>query len=252
MIVTRLKGGLGNQLFQYATTRNAAIKHECEFYFDTSYFEKTKNGYLCLDKFDNAQLKFWKGKCGLPKFTDDFNFKEIPDHVYLTGWWQSEKYFKDIRDTLLEELDFSRQIKKYIIKKYPEIRENSVTMHIRRGDYVLKTDQYVMQTFDYYKSAYEYLNDKNIKIFILSNDIPWCKENLKFDNICYVEENNDIIDLCIMSMCNHNIISNSTFSWWGAWLNNNLYQTVIAPLKWFGPAMQINDSDIVPENWTKI
>jgi hypothetical protein len=172
--------------------------------------------------------------------------------VYLTGWWQSEKYFKENEIAIKKELEFSKEIKNYITEKYPVIKENSVSMHIRRGDYLLKQDQYPTPTFSYYKNAYDYLNNKDTKIFVLSDNINWCRENIKFDNVYYIEENNDIIDLCIMSMCQHNIICNSTYSWWGAWLNNHVNKTVIAPKIWFGPALNLDDSDIVPNTWKKI
>jgi hypothetical protein len=252
MIVTRLKGGLGNQLFQYATTRNLAIKYSTDFYFDIEYFKKTKNGDLYLNKFSKTKLPLWEGKCGLARITDEFVYKNISDDVYLTGWWQSEKYFKDYEFAIKKELEFDEEIKKYIIEKYPFIEENSVSMHIRRGDYLLKQDQYPIPSIEYYKSAYDCLGNKDTKIFVLSDNINWCKENIKFDNIHYVEENNDIIDLCIMSMCRNNIICNSTYSWWGAWLNNHADKIVIAPKIWFGPALNLNDLDIVPNTWKKI
>ena len=91
---------------------------------------------------------------------------------------------------------------------------------------------------------------KNIVVF--SDDIPWCKENLIFDNIIFIEGNKDYEDLWLMSLCEHNIIANSSFSWWGAWLNENKNKKVVSPLNWFGQQSNTNQSDIVPESWIKI
>lgn len=252
MIVTRLKGGLGNQLFQYSATRAVAVQHSADFYFDISYFQKTKNGDLYLNKFSNTILPMWEGKCRLPKFADDFNYKPIPDNVYLTGWWQSEKYFKPIEKLIRDELAFSQKTVEYVNKKYSFLKNNSVSLHVRRGDYIGKENEYPFPGIDYYKNAYDDINDKNVEVVILSDDIQWCKENFKFSNANYIEDETDIVDLCIMATCSHNVICNSTYSWWGAWLNNKPNKTVIAPKVWFGPAIENSDADIIPKNWKKL
>jgi hypothetical protein len=107
-------------------------------------------------------------------------------------------------------------------------------MHIRRTDYLSLSDYHYNQSLNYYNDAYDILNDKNINVIIFSDDINWCKENMKFNNIHYIENEDNIVDLYIMSKCKNNIIANSTFSWWAAWLNENTEKKVFAPKNWFG------------------
>ena len=124
-------------------------------------------------------------------------------------------------------------------------------MHIRRTDYTTSNGYHPVQTVEYYKKALEIIGEYD-KLFIFSDDIEWCRNNLKFDNMIFIEGNTDIEDLYLISLCKHNIIANSSFSWWGAWLNKNPNKKVIAPSKWFGDMANLNESDIVPEGWIRI
>lgn len=252
MIITRLKGGLGNQLFQYATTRNLALLYNTDFYFDPSYFYKTKNGDVYLNKFPFAKVPLWTGKCSLLKCNDEFLYKLIPNNSYLKGWWQSEKYFIEHENIIQNELSFSPETKSYVLNNYPFLQQNTISMHIRRGDYINKPNEYPFPGLDFYHRAYEYINDKTANIVVLSDDISWCKENIKFPNVKFIEGESDIVDLCIMANCSNNIICNSTFSWWGAWLNKSQKKNIIAPKVWFGSAIKLNDSDIIPQQWIKL
>ena len=140
----------------------------------------------------------------------------------------------------------------YILNKYSILNENTVSLHVRRGDYINKENYHPLQTIDYYKNAYDIINENSINVLILSDDVNWCKKNIKFNNISYIENETNIIDLYIMSLCKHNIIANSSFSWWGAWLNENKNKKVICPINWFGEKTNIYTGDITPEKWLKI
>jgi hypothetical protein len=256
MIITKLQGGLGNQLFQWAAAENLSIKHQCDIFFDKSYFESSSNGLVTrwnyeLDKFDNLNIHEPK-EFNLNRIYDNFTFKEIPNHSYLDGYWQSEKYFIENEKAIKNKLKINDTLKNNIYKKYPILQENTVSLHIRRGDYLNIQDHHPIQTIEYYTNCIEGLDEKNINIIIFSNDIDWCINNLKYKNLTYAVNNTNIEDLYAMSLCSHNIIANSSFSWWGAWLNNNKNKKVFAPKKWFGPSCGLSDSDIIPKNWIKI
>lgn len=188
--------------------------------------------------------------------TERINKKRV---YFLTGWWQSEKFFKEIEKEIRKDFSFSE----FIDKKNKEIEKiilncNSVSIHIRRGDYLKDKSLGGLAPLKYYQKGIEYINNrvKNPVYFIFSNDINWCKENLKIENeIYYVDWNSgedSYRDMQLMSLCKHNIIPNSSFSWWGAWLNNNPDKIVIAPEKWFNDCANMDYSNVVPESWIKI
>lgn len=251
MIITKLKGGLGNQMFQYAATISAAVDHNEPYLFDLSFFTKPKRGGLLLDKFPRTKIQTTQGNDNLPVRFDNFVFDPILKDTYLDGFWQSEKYFINNESIIRDHFDLTKSYSKYVHKKYPILAEDTISIHIRRGDYLNKPGQFPTQSLDYYSAAFETLYN-NQQLIILSDDIQWCKDNFKFPNMHFISEESDIVDLYIMSICKNNIISNSSFSWWGAWLNNNSEKTVIAPKTWFGPEMLLNQSDIIPLTWTTL
>ena len=104
---------------------------------------------------------------------------------------------------------------------------------------------------EYYKNALDIIGGYE-NLYVFSDDINWCKTNLKFKNMVFVEGNDDVEDLWLMSLCDHNIIANSSFSWWGAWLNINPNKKVISPKRWFGEQTNLSSDDIIPVSWTKI
>jgi hypothetical protein len=194
----------------------------------------------------------------------NFDAKELnsKDGEYKIGYWQTEKYFADQAQTIRKELTLKNPLSRPALKIQNDIMNsnNSVSLHIRRGDYVenAKTNQYHGTcSLGYYSKALEYITNKigrDINIFVFSDDIDWVKNNLKFDfPTTYVssKEIPDYEELILMSKCKHNIIANSSFSWWGAWLNNNSGKIVIAPKRW---ANKDEDSfkDIIPSSWIKI
>jgi hypothetical protein len=257
MIVTKLQGGLGNQLFQWATTENLSIKYNCDIFFDKSYFQSSANSLVTqwnyeLDKFDNIKIKETDGS-NLNKIYDNFIFTEIHNNSYLDGYWQSEKYFLENQEFIKNKLKIKDSFVNHIYEKYPILQENTVSLHVRRGDYLNIQDHHPVQTIEYYNNCIEELNENNINIMVFSNDIDWCIDNLKYKNITYVLNQTNVDDLYTMSLCRHNIIANSSFSWWGAWLNRNQNKKVIAPKKWFGiNNIHIDTKDLLPKSWIKL
>lgn len=292
-IIIKIQGGLGNQFFQYALGRSLALTHRLPVQFDLAWYsqeaDQIKRKYE-LDNFltkvevadpDEVQsLNRYKRAAGPvgflktmftanPKiFVQDFSYSFNPEvfqtrpPAYLDGYWQSEKYFHEIADTIRTELalkspptgknaDMLRQI----------TASPSVSLHVRRGDYVAnKTTNTFHGTtgLDYYRAAIERIKatTPNLTIYTFSDDPTWVKENLKFDvPTVYVDFNSGATaahdDLRLMAACRHNILANSTFSWWGAWLNPNPQKIVVAPKKWFADP-KIDSRDLLPSNWIQI
>ena len=261
-------GRLGNQMFQYATLLGVADKINSSYGIPISKNKKiVKNG--CFDKFANKWIPY---KLDLTEgfnlniedsssVTSNKEFKEkyhhfdssifkIDDNTDLNGYFQTEKYFLHIKEKIKKEFEFKEHIKNEALK----LKSNSsdtVSIHFRRGDYLGASDLYTNLDLDYYQIAINYFNDKDYVFYIFSDDINWCKEIFgESERISYIETNDQFIDLCLMSMCEHNIIANSSFSWWGAWLNINPDKKVIAPKVWFGPGLiHLQSDDLYCENW---
>ncbi|MEO6883801.1 MAG: alpha-1,2-fucosyltransferase [Bacteroidia bacterium] len=192
----------------------------------------------------------------------DSNMVKIPVNSYLEGFWQSYLYFKEIEIQLRQDLHLKKTITPFAqdllskIKKY----KNSIAVHVRRGDYINKYNHfYTILSSDYYDKALEYIinysKENAFGIFIFSDDIAWCRENLKFEteSIFVSHENlGEVEELFLMQNCSHNIIANSTFSWWGAWLNTNPNKIVVAPKKWFKKPDNNFDSTIYPASWISL
>lgn len=281
MKIVKIKGGLGNQMFQYALykkLKNIGNKT----YGDLSYFNKNNcyelerifnieintNYNLVLKKiFENDNLFFKIFRKILKSILvkniiqqNDVEFKEnIFNYNYFDGYWQSEKFFKDIKEEICVEFKFPpiTEDKNLYIKNEIE-KVEAISIHIRRGDYIENKVLDGLASLEYYERALRYIKLKieNPVFFIFSDDIEWCKKNLKIDfPTYYIDWNNgeeSFRDMQLMSLCKHNIIANSTFSWWGAWLNSNSNKIVIAPEIWFRKESGYNYEDIVPETWVKI
>lgn len=180
--------------------------------------------------------------------TQEYHYKPIPYiqdmaiRIQGAGCFQSENYFSDyandVRDFLTPRCD----------KKFPFADSITCSIHVRRGDYVHLQNSFPLLTMDYYNFCIAFTSFKNIKFIVFSDDISWCKSNFKGD-FFFVEGNTDIEDLCWMTQCTHNIIANSSFSWWGAWLNSNPNKVVYAPKVCF---YGIDTKDYIPANWSKI
>ena len=242
---------LGNQLFQVATTLSYAEDNDLEAVFPA--FNDPSKGDYFSSLFKNLN-------CGgdenfvedIYQENKDFSFSEIPPikNAKLMGYFQNERYFKHNRDLILQKISLSYEDKLYLTKKYPRLQgEKTVSCHLRRGDYnVLEHIYPSLHKQGYYERALAAFED--YAVFVFSDDIGWCKENLKIDNVVFVHEK-DYIDLTAMTMCEHNIIANSSFSWWGAWLNQSKNKRVIAPERWFHDGHCVGQQ-IVPEGWTRI
>jgi len=192
------------------------------------------------------------------------NINNIGIRAYIIGYFQSEQYFENIRHILLQEFTIKGDVSNYT-KKIANIintsHKSTVSLHIRRGDYIFNkqsNDVHGACSLDYYEKATDLMTEKfkDIHYFIFSDDIAWAKENLKVKNCIYIESEEKRIpheDIYLMSLCEHNIIANSSFSWWGAWLNRNSKKTIIAPKRWFADSkMAAQSGSIVPPEWVKL
>jgi hypothetical protein len=256
MIITKLQGGLGNQLFQWAYGKYLSERFSTELSLDLSFYQNQFGNTPRTFELTNLPNLKVPERLSPSKpivyLNDDFTFKPIDyksNHDYfLNGFWQSEKYFKSVSNLIKLELSPTEDKLNELSKK---IEGNSISLHIRRTDYLTSNGFHPTQTIQYYQDAIRLIGDyKNIYIF--SDDIEWCKNNLTFKNTVFIEGQSNIEDLWLMSLCDNNVIANSSFSWWGAWLNNNPNKIVVAPKLWFGEHTGINSGDIIPENWIKI
>ena len=293
MIIVNLMGGLGNQMFQYALGRRLAQDKGVALKLDTQWFGKQNLRKFELDKFNitfkiaseeeiystrhffrnriirkvysiyQNQLPYFKRSfINEPNFGFfDHHILEVPKNCYLTGYWQSEKYFSSMEDTIRKEFTLKEIADSNFIELSKEMQNiNSVSLHVRRGDYVTnpQTNKFhgVLST-DYYKLAVKLIQNKidTPHFYVFSDDLEWVKERLNFVTPCtYIEgkkEGRDCEEMWLMSQCKHHIIANSSFSWWGAWLGNNPDKIVISPNQWFAdPNYKV--PDLIPEKWIRI
>jgi len=292
LIVVHLIGGLGNQLFQYATGRHLEIRTGEELYFDISGFDKYKLHHYSLMHFrirerfvtaDELREYFGVGRSGILRIyrnwiadrkTDlqrgviqerlshhyDPDILNLKGNVYLKGYWQSEKYFAEIGQVIREDLTLAEPLDGRDLEIAELIDScDSVSLHVRRKDYVIDAATHAkFGTCDlnYYRTCIDHLTGllPNAHFFVFSDDPIWAAENLKIDHPLTVVDHNDAsrnyADLMLMSRCKHNIIANSSFSWWGAWLNPNLGKMVFAPRRWLA-SPQFDTPDLIPSNWIK-
>jgi len=256
MISCFLKGGLGNFMFQIATTYSLAKDNKCEVTFnDKKYFKVHKsldeyknNIFRNINFNNNTEYSFIYNE-------PHFNFQPIPfrKNILLNGYFQSEKYFSHNRNEILRLFSPNEKNLNYIYNKYGNIlTKNTTSIHVRRGDYLKLQNHHPLCEMDYYKKSIDVIG-KNSTFIVFSDDINWCKENFKYKDITFIENEKDYIDLYIMSMCKNNIMANSSFSWWGAWLNKNQNKKIIAPKKWFGESKKnVDTKDLYPKSCIKI
>ena len=292
MIASHVLGGIGNQMFQYAAGRSLAAHLKQEFFLDQSSFDcySLHNGFeldrvfnistkeldvptlidmlgwrlskLAIKFLKRPQFSFLRGKNLVvePHMHYWPLFFEANSNSYLYGYWQSEKYFKRIEATIRQDFIFKKPLVEKNLDNALHIASvNSVSLHVRRGDYVsnYKTSQIMdVCSLDYYRQAIDYIakHIKNPVFYIFSDDIAWVQQNLSLYFPCtYIDHNRgneSYIDMQLMSLCKHHIIANSSFSWWGAWLNPRAAKIVIAPRVWFRNGN--NDSDLIPSEWVRL
>lgn len=272
MIITKLTGGLGNQMFQYAAGYSLARKRKTSLALDLRSYEASKYRSYDLENLSvhTPKAPFWKivlykylGFATIFK-KPDFDFQEefltLPKNTYLDGYFQGfqcEKYFDEYPNEIREL--FKPKI--LAEEKFKDLAEqiknsNSVSIQVRRGDYLKKQETYNILTPEYYKKAQEVMESHvpNPTYFIWSDDdIEWAEQNIKAENMVMVSgrDIDGIDDMRLMSLCKHHILANSSFSWWAAWLNPNPEKVVIAPNKWFNKK-ELNTKDLIPETWQKI
>jgi hypothetical protein len=257
MVSSFLMGGLGNYLFQIAAGYSKSIDLGEKFVINpnniqvvhkpiSNYTNNILKNITFDSKFNTSQVYY----------EPHFHFSPIPDFMlptYIHGYFQSEKYFKHNRNEILKLFLCNETISKLKTKYKDRLNDNTCSIHVRRGDYLNLSDHHPVQDMDYYKDAISIIG-KDKTFFIFSDDINWCKENFNFlGDVVYCEDNEDFEDLFLMSLCNNNIMANSSFSWWGSWLNQNENKIVVSPRIWFGPSKQgIDKKDIYCENWVVI
>lgn len=293
MVIIRLKGGLGNQMFQYAFGRALSMRRNEQLFLDPSIFgnepridtprhyalgaynidAKMADPRITAPFKTRASIFMRKVKRRLLRL-NDYTYHPSLAHSkasYLEGFWNNERYFKDIADTIRHEFTLknklgagAEKIASELIKSKVSKEKKTVSIHVRRGDYISNpyaSEQHNILTMDYYHRAIAHLTSKipkeNLKVYIFSDDISWVKENLilagyETEYVSYkTVQIYDYEEIYLMSLCDHNIIANSSFSWWGAWLNRNPEKIVIAPKKWISNPY-INTKDVCPPEWTRI
>ena len=192
-----------------------------------------------------------------PHFHYWSKISDIPEDSYLSGYWQSEKYFSDAAEVIRSDFTFKMPFAPSNAELAEQILGvNAISLHVRRGDYANNpqtTANHGLCSLDYYGSAIQHVVERieQPSFFIFSDDPVWVKKNLKIDFPCrYVDHNqgaDSYNDMRLMSMCRHHIIANSSFSWWGAWLNPHNEKMVIAPRRWFVRKAKTND--LFPQGW---
>jgi Glycosyl transferase family 11 len=290
LVITRITSGLGNQLFQYALGRQLADKLNTPLYFDLSYYHQTYDTdtprQFRLDQFNidyqlletspwqtaSRMTRLLPGRSfpGLCQFVQEDSFAFQPRvlkagamMVILDGFWQSEKYFAEATPLIRQELLFKHKSGPDAEMYRQELGQASmpISVHIRRGDYVTHSE--FSQSFgfvgiDYYQRAISRLTRQfpERTLFVFSDDPDWVAENLPLEApfviVRHTGPNADLDDLRLMSRCQHHIIANSSFSWWGAWLNPNPRKLVIAPVNWFRHKPDWNTRDLLPQSWFQL
>ena len=272
--VVNLKGGLGNQMFQYALYLKLVDKFKNrKFYLNTEtlkYYESHRgyqldsifniNSDQLLDKNTNENIlavsELFKRYITEKECSENYDFDDSPHPIWIIdGYWQNEKYFtQEVRKYFKFDKsklnEYNKKMLSLILSK-----NSSVAIHVRRGDYVSSIQTYKLMgnicTKKYYNYAINQFNDDST-FFVFSDDIEWCRENIKCSHITYVTQEksyDDWQDMLLMASCKHQIISNSSFSWWSAWLNDNVKKKIIAPTRWYN---EDDNKEIVPKSWLRI
>ncbi len=293
MIISEINGGLGNQMFQYACGRALALQNNEALRLDTTTLQNSvTDQYFTARPFElnifNADaviagedelamffpkripLKFWYKWIKNyrhyvePFFMYDNEVAKLKGNIFLRGYWQTEKYFLTYESVIRKDFKFLLQKNDTTVSIENSMQlQNAVSIHVRRGDYVSSPTAnsfHGVAGLDYYQAALhkmEQLVEKPM-YYLFSDDCPWAKEHLVKDrnDIIIVDHNKDKDswqDMYLMSKCKHHIIANSSFSWWGAWLNNSINKVVIAPKKWFADLEKNEQTqDLIPQSWIRI
>jgi hypothetical protein len=293
MVIVKLKGGLGNQLFQYAVGRRIAYERNTVLKLDRFSYERKPLRSYRLGHFNIVEhlASPWEvARCGqlhvnrllkrayqlATRLAGPYTYSVIDEHdpdsleraladrpgdIYLTGYWQSESFFKPIEDIVRQELTVKTPpTPANAVLAQEMARTESISLHVRRGDYVTDPKTFRRHgvcSLEYYAAAINRLSQtvREPHFYVFSDDMEWVRENLKLAHpVTYVAHNGaeqDYEDLRLMAHCRHHIIANSTFSWWGAWLCAHPGKTVIAPHQWFADPAR-DTSYLIPPAWHRI
>jgi len=257
MIVTNTNigkyGRAGNQLFQVAACLGYAEKYRRQMVIYGEWYCTYTNKNMGLF-FENILPRGTK-----PNFTRTytepyFHYADIPDFkesINLHGYFQSEKYFQHCEKTIRHYFTPRKNIAEKLRKKYQDF-SNTCSIHIRRGDYV-NHPLHEVCNIEYYRRAIAEIEKRTAirKYMVFSDDIGWCRSNFPGEKFHFVEGNHDIEDIFLMSMCTHHIIANSSFSWWGSWLNPNADKIILAPSAWFNNSNMVQ-TDVYANKMIKI
>jgi hypothetical protein len=257
-ITCRLEGRTGNLMFEVANVLNQSIIHQREFVIPRfekrlSHLESTL--FRKIDKWIDDVDKIEESK----EYHGLFEFHQVPnphDNIptIYSGYYQSEKFFEKVKDEVRDLFSPPSDFFEKVYKEYPFFKNEIVVgINIRRGDYLKVSNRHPVVSLDYIQGSFKYL-PKHDKVLVMSDDIEWCKENIKLPNIVFSDNSKfwDEYGIWLLSLCHHFIISNSTFSWWGAWLSNYKDKVVITPSTWFGPKIEYSSDDICCDDWIKI
>jgi hypothetical protein len=275
MIIVQLIGGLGNQMFQYACGKYLACKMKTKLVLDICFLN-ISNPFI-TDR--NYELDAFAIKA---TFLENIPYERLPDEVtviseekrvtynpgftkragkniYLRGYWQSWKYFQTIEPLIRKQFTINNRYLSDKVKAFADRIQlsESVCIHIRRTDYTKQQHAHIgVLPLSYYCNAIRYIVDKKKEpvFYVFSDEPEWCIKNLKMDKKNHVVQGNTTIeDLYLMIRCKHHIIANSTYSWWGAWLNTNPDKIVITPDIWFiGAKIKVNETDLIPPDWISL
>ena len=262
-------GGLGNQMFQYASLKGIARHHGYDFatpprdvfieddsiYLtpvskDVYWWKMSTHLYDCFGLDKKNKVGLFPNQVVMERMHnfDEELFNKCPDNVDIFGYYQTPKYFNHIEDELKDDFTFDEELKSSC---EDFISEDMISLHIRRGDYV-NNPNHPIPSFDYYEKALSKF-PPNIPVIVFSDDYEWAKEQSFFkpDRFSISEGNTTDADLCLMSLCKYHIIANSSFSWWGAWLAKS--EKIIAPKNWFGgDSVNKNVNDMEFGDWSWI
>lgn len=281
MNIVKIIGGLGNQMFQYAFYKAISLHSEDDTKIDIEGFKDydLHNGYELEKIFgisnihaNRKQIQLIKDEWPFYKIRRKLNLLKKTHYIernlfsyssdiykkrnmYFDGYWQNIQYVVDAEKEIRNDFEFCEPKDKRNINVLKEIRSNnSCSVHIRRGDYINHPTFKGICDENYYKKAIEYIETRvsNVKFYVFSNDIDWCKKFLIGDNFIFIDWNfgeTSYIDMFLMKECKHNIISNSTFCWWSSWLNTNEGKITISPSKWTN---NYQDNNLLLEEWIKL
>jgi hypothetical protein len=279
MIIVRLKGGMGNQMFQYAFGRALSLKYNTPLKLDLSFLKNKNMGpnfvyrdydlnlYNISEDFDftwdeiNVLAEPEYGDLSFNQKFVDFISNNFNKKIMIDGYWQTVNYFLGYEDQIKNDFEFRDKVElsnnQNILDMYNKINNsNSVLINVRRTDF-LNGDFHGVMGMDYINNAVDIIKSKvdNIHFFVFSDDIEWCQENIKFDNMTIVDHSykGDRFGyyLQLMKSCKHFIIPNSSFAWWSAWLSQSENKIVIAPKKWLNSNL-VYTNDLIPSDWIRI